>query len=93
MEYYYRVSAKEDKETITYTKSIVTAKQLEDIIASNGYTPQLKKLTKLQIPMSEIYLVNELNESKTIKINEDSIRQIVAESVKKILEETKKRII
>ena len=64
--YYYRISAKEDSETVIYTKSIVSVKQLEDLIRSNGYTPQVQRLTKLQIPISEIELVNELNESRTI---------------------------
>lgn len=83
--YYYRVSAKEDSETVIYTKSIVGVKQLEDLIRGNGYTPQVQRLTKLQIPMSEIRLVNELNESRTIPISESKLREIIHESIIKIL--------
>ena len=64
MQYYYRITAVEDEESVSYTKSQVTAKQIEDLMRNNGFTPKVQKLTKLQIPLSEIDLVNELNENK-----------------------------
>ena len=80
--YYYRISAKEDKDTIIYTKSIVEAKMWEDVIARNGYTPQMQKLTKFEIPMSEIHLVNGLQqESKASKIAEATLREMIREAI------------
>ena len=64
MEYYYRITAVEDEESVSYTKSQIAAKQIEDLMRNNGFTPKVQKLTKLQIPLSEIDLINELNENK-----------------------------
>jgi hypothetical protein len=64
MEYYYRITAVEDEESVTYTKSQVSVEQIKDLMYKNGYTPKVQKLTKLQIPLSEIDIVNELNENK-----------------------------
>ena len=59
----YRVSCLDDP-TIVYTKSIVAVRELQDLAASNGYKVVVQRMSKKDVPLDEIDLVVDLDETE-----------------------------
>ena len=56
---FYRITVLGGVET-AYTRSRAAAQEIADFIRGNGYVPVIRKLTKMQIPLQDIHIVNEL---------------------------------
>lgn len=57
---FYRITSPDDTGGVAYTKDRLSAEQVAGIIIGNGYRARIQCLSKMQVPLSEIHIVNEL---------------------------------
>jgi len=60
MRSFYCISAKEPGGGRAYTGSRAGARYLADLARTNGFTPVITRLTKMDVPMQDVELVAEL---------------------------------
>jgi len=56
----FRITPRGSSECVSYTKSMACALQLRALANSNGYDVEIRKMTKRDVPIGEMELVNEL---------------------------------